>query len=106
MAIWRADHKRPNAGYLAAGVAGVGVLAYTAYLGGKLVYDDGVGVKPAQGVYRTDAPALRSGQLGAFFATAATDLLHGVQHMIQEVVRGNIVPTLTAWCSKRFALTK
>lgn len=39
MALWRAQHKRPNAVYLGAGIAGVGVLAYTAYLGGKLVYD-------------------------------------------------------------------
>jgi len=106
MAVWRAGHKRPNAVYLGAGVAGVGVLTYTAYLGGKLVYDDGVGVEPAHGVYRTDAPAFRSGQLGAFFETAATDLWHGIQHMIEEVAKGNLVPTITAWCSKHFAPTK
>ncbi len=106
MAVWRAGHKRPNAAYLGAGVAGVGVLAYTAYLGGKLVYNDGVGVEPAHGVYRTDAPALRSGQLGAFFETAATDLWHGIQHMIEEVAKGNLVPTITAWWTKRFALAK
>ena len=106
MAVWRAQHRRPNAAYLGAGLAGVGVLAYTAYLGGKLVYDDGVGVEPAHGVYRTDAPALRSGQFGAFFETAVTDLWHGIQHMIQEVAKGNLVPTITAWWTKRLAPAK
>lgn len=66
MAIWRAKHQTPNALYLAAGGAGVGVVAYTAYLGGKLVYDSGVGVEPPHGVYRADAPALGAGQVSAF----------------------------------------
>ncbi len=101
MAVWRVQQKRPNAVYLGAGLAGVGVLAYTAYLGGKLVYDDGVGVEPAKGVYRPDAPALRWGQLGAFLETAATDLWHGVQHMVEEVRQGKLVPTIMAWCAKR-----
>lgn len=106
MAVWRAGHKRPNAVYLGVGVAGLGVLAYTAYLGGKLVYDDGVGVEPAHGVYRADAPALRRGQLGAFFETAATDLWHGIQHMIEEVAKGKLVPTITAWWTKRVVPAK
>lgn len=40
MALWRVNHRKPNAAYLGAG--GVGVLAYTAYLGGKLVYNVGL----------------------------------------------------------------
>ena len=103
MALWRAEHRRPNAIYLGTGAAGIGVLAYTAYLGGKLVYDVGVGVEPAHGVYRADAPALKAGQVGAFLRTAATDLVHGVQHMIEELRAGNVVPTITAWYKKRHA---
>ncbi len=72
------------------------MLAYTAYLGGKLVYDVGVGVEPAHGVYRSDAPKLKSGQVGSFVKTAATDLVHGVQHMVQEVAKGRLVPTIMA----------
>ena len=49
MAIWRANLRTPNALYLGTGVIGAGVLAYTSYLGGKLVYDVGVGVEPAHG---------------------------------------------------------
>ena len=104
MAVWRAGRRRPNAVYLGAGLAGVAVIAYTAYLGGKLVYDVGVGVEPAKGVYRADAPKLKRGHVGAFFAAAATDLLHGVQHMIQEVGKGKIVPTVAAGCAKRRAV--
>ncbi|HET9160293.1 MAG TPA: hypothetical protein VFN88_06750, partial [Caulobacteraceae bacterium] len=33
--------------------------------------------------------------------TAATDLVHGVQHMAQEVGKGQIVPTLVAAYRKR-----
>ena len=58
MAIWRVNHRKPSAAYLGIGAAGVGILAYTAYLGGRLVYGVGVGVEPAHGVYRSDAPAL------------------------------------------------
>lgn len=98
MALWRAEHRRPNAIYLGAGTAGIGVVAYTAYLGGKLVYESGVGVEPAHGVYRADAPALKTGQGSAFFKTAGTDLVHGVQHMIEELREGKFVPTVVAWC--------
>lgn len=96
MALWRINRRRPNAAYLGAGAAGVGILAYTASLGGKLVYDVGVGVEPAQGVYRSGAPTLKAGQVDSFLKAAATDLVHGVQHMVQEVANGRLVPTVMA----------
>jgi len=101
MALWRVTHRKPSAAYLGVGAAGVGVLAYTAYLGGKLVYGVGVGVEPAHGVYRSDAPALKSGQVGSFVKTAGTDLVHGVQHMIQEVAKGRLIPTIMASLRKQ-----
>ena len=101
MALWRVNHRKPNAAYLGVGAAGVGVLAYTAYLGGKLVYDVGVGVEPAHGVYRSDAPALKAGQVGSFVKSAGTDLVHGVQHMIQEVAKGRLIPTIMASLRKQ-----
>jgi len=96
MALWRVSHRRPTAAYLGTGVVGVAVVAYTAYLGGKLVYETGVAVEPAKGVYRTDAPALKAGQIRQFLKSAATDLLHGAQHMIQEIAKGKFVPTIMA----------
>ncbi len=88
MAVWRARRERPNAVYLGAGFAGVG--AWSRHTG----------------VFRTDAPVLRTGQVGAFFETAMSDLLHGVQHMIQEVAKGNLIPTITAWCAKHCGVSK
>ena len=96
MAAFRSQRQRPSPLYLGVGAAGVGLLAYTAYLGGKLVYESGAGVEPARGVYRSDAPALGDGDAAAFFKAAATDLVHGVQHMAEEVSAGKVVPTLTA----------
>jgi uncharacterized membrane protein len=101
MAIWRIKHRKPNAAYLGVGAAGVGILAYTAYLGGKLVYDVGVGVEPAHGVYRPDAPTLRSGRIALFIKTAGTDLVHGVEHMAEEVAKGELVPTILTWLRKQ-----
>ena len=94
MAIWRVNHRKPTAAYLGIGAAGVGILAYTVYLGSKLVYDVGLGVQPAHGVYRSDAPTLRSGQVGAFVKSAGADLVHGVQHMVEEVGKGLLIPTI------------
>jgi uncharacterized membrane protein len=100
MAIWRARHKKPNAAYFDAGLVGMGVLAYTAYLGGELVYESGVGVAPAHGVYRPDAPTMRADQMGEFAEAAATDLAHGVQHMAQELREGYFVPAIAGKHSK------
>ncbi len=94
MAVWRATHDEPNAVYFGAGVLGMGVLAYTAYLGGQLVYDSGTGVGPANGVYRPDAPTMRSDQIGEFIAAAGTDLTHGVQHMVRELRQGYMLPAV------------
>jgi uncharacterized membrane protein len=101
MALWRVKHRKPNAAYLGIGAAGVGILAYTAYLGGKLVYQVGVGVEPAHGVYRPDAPALRTGEIGQFIEAAGIDLVHGVEHMVEEVGDGKIVPTIMTWLRKQ-----
>jgi uncharacterized membrane protein len=94
MAAWRSRVRKPGAAYLAAGVAGVGVVAYTGYLGGELVYEHGVGVDPAKGVWRPDAPQLERRQFGAFVRDAAIDVWHGVRHMAEELARGEIVPAL------------
>ncbi|MFP5406980.1 MAG: DUF2231 domain-containing protein, partial [Gammaproteobacteria bacterium] len=100
LALRRSRRDRPSALYLTVGAVGVGIVAYTAYLGGKIVYETGAGVAPAQGVYRDDAPRLQSGQVGEFLEDAATDLVHGVQHMVEEVAQGKLVPTIVASFTK------
>lgn len=94
MAIWRANNDRPNATYLATGLAGVGVLAYTAYLGGQLVYEHGVGVRPAEGVYRPEAPALGADATARFLKDATIGLAHGAEHMVEEVRQGYLAPAI------------
>ncbi len=94
MALWRQRRDRPNSTYVGLGVAACGVLGYTAYLGGKLISDFGVGVAPAKGVYRPDAPELGSAPITTFAKAAGTDLVHGVEHLVEEVAAGQLVPAL------------
>jgi uncharacterized membrane protein len=94
MAVWRHQVKKPDAAYLAMGIAGIGVVTYTGYLGGELVYQHGVGVDPAKGVWRPDAPQLKRRQFGAFVRDAAVDVWHGLKHMGEELAQGKIVPAL------------
>lgn len=95
MAVWRAKHSRPNAGYLGLGLLGAAILGYTGYLGGRVVYEAGAGVSPAEGVYRESAPRFAAGEFGAALEDAATDLVHGIQHMVEEIADGKIVPAIT-----------
>ena len=48
MTLWRVNYRTPNAAYLRVVAAGVGVLAYTAFLGGKFAYEVGVGQRGLQ----------------------------------------------------------
>ena len=96
MALWRRGHDRPSGTYLGTGLVGIGIVAYTAYLGGELVYEYGVGVDPAKGVWRPDAPRLQKGQTGGFLRDAVVDVWHGVQHMVEELKQGKIVPALVS----------
>lgn len=94
MALWRRRSDRPNLTYIGLGAAACGILGYTAYLGGKLISDFGVGVEPAKGVYRPDAPELGSAPVTSFAKAAARDLVHGVEHLVEEVAAGQLVPAL------------
>lgn len=94
LALWRSRRDRPSAGYLALGGAVTGLFAYTAYLGGKIVFKYGAGVAPARGIYRPDAPVLGTAPVGEFAKEAGKDFVHGVKHMVEEVGSGQIVPAL------------
>ena len=95
MALWRNRRYRPSLGYLGLGLAGVGTLVYSAYLGGTLVYKHGVGVQRAGGQYRENPPELgESGENAAFARDAAMDLVHGVKHLGKETAEGKIAPSL------------
>ncbi|CAN5510937.1 hypothetical protein BH24GEM3_BH24GEM3_05080 [soil metagenome] len=96
MARSRTRRSRPSVGYLALGLAGLGAMSYSAYLGGKMVYEHGVGVEAAGGV-RTDlAPEVRLDNLGEVTELAVRHLEQGVRHTLGHLAEGGeVVPALT-----------
>lgn len=95
MAAQRSRRREPSIGYLVAGLATVATMAYTAYLGGKMVYEHGVGVKRAGGLVEEGAPELRMGQLGTFARAAARDMSRAFRHSASDIAAGAFVPALT-----------
>lgn len=96
MAQKRVRRTRPTAGYLLAGAAGVGLMSYTAYLGGQMVYDHGVGIKPAGGVKNDQAPEIRAENAGEVAQLAARHVEHGARHALEHLRQGKIAPALGA----------
>lgn len=92
MALWRQKND-PGPGYLALGAGLLGTMFYTAYLGGKMVYDHGVGVKAARGV-RQDVPELSFGDAGRAARTAVTDVGRGARNAAGELRDGELAPVL------------
>ena len=92
MAAYRARTEKPGLGYLLAGLVGLAVLDYSAYLGGSMVYHLGVGVEAADGV-RPDPPVP---ELTAPRAarTALSDVQKGIQLTVDETAKGQLVPGL------------
>jgi uncharacterized membrane protein len=92
MAVYRMGRERAGAGYLALGLAGLGALGYSAYLGGKMVYEHGVGVKPADGLRDGDSPELAPGQFGEAARRTVRDLETAIPTIVEETRAGQIAP--------------
>lgn len=95
LAAHRAGRERPGAGYLALGLAAVGVTLYSAYLGGRMVYAHGVGVEPAGGLEADHAPPVEDVRPGALLRRIRHNLRHGLRHALAHVREGDVVPALT-----------
>lgn len=96
MTAYRSRTEKPSIGYLAMGLAGLAALSYSAYLGGAIVYHDGVGVEAADGIRQKPAvPELTRDQTPRALRTAASDLAKGIQLTVEESAKGDLVPTLT-----------
>jgi uncharacterized membrane protein len=95
LAIQRARVKEPSIPYLLGGLAAFGVVAYSGYIGGELVYRHGVGVEPAGGLWEGGGPELRLKNTGRVMRSAGRGLGMGFVHLGKETVKGKIVPTLT-----------
>jgi len=94
MAFLRARADRPGIGYLAAGLAGVVALNYTAYLGGEMVYQRGVGVQPAGGVREGEAPEIRGDNLPEVAKVAGKHVVESLGQAVQHLKEGEIAPSL------------
>ncbi|HEX5819511.1 MAG TPA: DUF2231 domain-containing protein [Gemmatimonadales bacterium] len=95
LAAWRWRRRAPTPASLAIGAVGLGAMAYSAYLGGKMVYEHGVGVLPALGVKPGRGKELRPGELAEAAADAAAEIPAGVKHAAADAARGDFVPHVT-----------
>jgi len=95
MAVRRARVEEPSIPYLLGGVAALGVVLFSAYIGGELVYRHGVGVEPADGLWEGGGPELKFRNTGEVVRSAGKGLGMGFVHLGKEMAQGKIVPTLT-----------
>ena len=98
MAIKRFGEKKPEPGYLALGAGGLAAMIYSAYLGGQMVYEHGVGVRAAGGLHDEVAPPLT--QPGRAARMSAKHVAVGARHVVEDTMAGQLVPTLVP---ERFA---
>lgn len=95
MAAQRSRSEKPSAAYIGLGLAGIAAMMYSAYLGGEMVYRDGVGIEAANGVRkRPRVPELSRQEAGRALRTAATDTAKGIQLTAKESAKGDLVPSL------------
>ena len=95
MAWHRTRRERPGWGYLAAGIASISAMSYSAYLGGHMVYEHGVGVRAAGRIEEGEAPQIHLRDAPGLAAKAAADAAHGLEHAAHHLAEGDVVPTLT-----------
>lgn len=95
MAAQRSRSGKPSAAYIGLGLAGIAAMTYSAYLGGEMVYRDGVGIEAADGVRkRPRVPELSRKEARRVLRTAATDTAKGIQLTATESAKGDLVPSL------------
>jgi uncharacterized membrane protein len=92
LAAKRARAKKPGWGYLAVGFAALATAAYSAYLGGNMVYQHGVGVSPAGGLQEDRAPEITVDNLPRVARVTGTSLGSGLRHTLEELGRGELAP--------------
>ena len=95
LAAKRSRRRRPSVGYLLAGFAGVATMAYSAYLGGHMVYEQGVGVSAAGGLREDQAPELTPENAARAVELSGQHIRHGLKHAVEHLAKGDVVPLLT-----------
>jgi uncharacterized membrane protein len=95
LAVQRQRVREPSIPYLLGGLAALGVVVYSSYIGGELVYRHGVGVEPAGGLWEGGGPELTLKNTGRVMRSTGRGLGMGFVHLGKETVQGKIIPTLT-----------
>jgi uncharacterized membrane protein len=96
MAVNRVRRHRPGLGYLAIGLAALGAMGYSAYVGGRMSYEHGLGVKPAGGLNEARGPEITLRNVGEGARIAAGNLGRAVRGVARETARGELVPALAS----------
>ncbi|MEX2569663.1 MAG: DUF2231 domain-containing protein [Gemmatimonadota bacterium] len=86
--------KRPSWTYLFGGLAGLSVVGYSAYIGGKMVYTHGVGVEAAAGVREAAAPEVAFGTAAEVVRQSVRHVASGVRHALRDAMQGELIPAL------------
>lgn len=94
MAALRMGKRRPSLGYLAAGFAGIATVTYSAYLGGHMVYEHGVGVRKAGGLNEEVSPELILDNASEAAELTARHLREGTAMTVEELGEGKLAPSL------------
>jgi uncharacterized membrane protein len=96
MAARRMRTHRPGLGYLAVGLAALGAMGYSAYVGGRMSYEHGLGVKLAGGLNEARGPEIGLGNVGEGARIAAGNLADGVRGAAREMAAGDLLPALAS----------
>lgn len=94
LALVRARSETPSIVYLAAGVAGMVAMNYTAYLGARLVYRHGVGVEKAGGVRPERSPEVRWENIRDVLGVTADSGREALRHTARDLGDAEIAPAL------------
>lgn len=96
LAARRLRSTRPGLGYLAVGLAALGAMGYSAYVGGRIAYEHGLGVKPAGGLNEARGPEVRLDNVAESARIAADNLGRGARGAARETASGELVPALAS----------
>lgn len=92
--VHRTRVRRPGPGYFAVGFAGLGVALFSAYLGGKMVYEHGVGVAAAGTLPLDRAPEITARNGIRASRVAVRELGQALVNTARDIARGRLVPAL------------
>lgn len=94
MTAWRVTRRAPTPAYLLLGFAGLAATTYSAYLGGHMVYEHGVGVAKAGGLKEHRAPQLVPSQFGDAWRSIKSNIVATLKRAIAHAKAGQVVPEL------------